>query len=214
MQALAHSREDRRTRAERRGRDDASYRGPERRKGIDRRAASSGRSNQRQALQGGPSTTTVAARQPAAHRLGPVNGHAYLSPLVIVMRIAAEFGYIEADEKAGLDRVEEIIHQIETRNRRNKDPLLAERLERLEKVKDRAVHVCFGDNPGCDKSYLSAVVIPGEPLIFDYDSAEHEDAVQPLVNRCAKVLGYGVSSAIAGDLTANLLPAINLRRRF
>jgi hypothetical protein len=213
MQALAVTGEERRIGYDRRRRADASYRGPERRKGIDRRAASSGRLNQREALQGGHSTAAVAARQPIAHRLGPVNGHAYLSPLVIVMRIAAEFAYIDADEKAGCERVEDIVRQMASRNRRLKDARLDERIEHLEKVKDRAVHICFGDNPGCDKSYLCAVVIPGEPLIFDYESAEHEESVQPLIERCAKVLGYGVGRAIPGDLTANFLPVVHTRRR-
>jgi hypothetical protein len=155
----------------------------------------------------------VAARQPVAHRLGPLNGNPYLSPLVVVMRIATEFAYIDADEKAGYDRVEDIIREIKARNRRSKDALLTYRIEELEKVKDRVVHVCFGDDPGCDKSYLCAVVIPGEPLIFDYESAEHEECVQPLIERCAKILGYGVGKAIPGDLTANLLPVVTSRRR-
>jgi hypothetical protein len=86
-------------------------------------------------------------------------------------------------------------------------------MEQLERVKDRAVHVCFGDNPGCDKSYLCAVVIPGEPMIFEYESVEHEESVQALLERCAKILGYGVGNAIAGDLTANLLSAVNHRQR-
>ena len=212
MQALAISGEERRTGQERRRRVDLFYRGPERRRGTDRRAAISGRSNQRQALQGGHSTAAGAARQPAAHRLAPVNGHAYLSPLVVVMRIASEFAYIDADEKAGCDAVADIIRKIEVGNRRGRDPLLAERIEQLERVKDRAVHVCFGDNPGCDKSYLCAVVIPGEPLVFEYDSLEHEQAVQPLLQRCAHILGYSVGQGIAGDLAANLFPPPQRRR--
>jgi len=213
MQALALTGEDRRRGLERRRRADPSYRGPERRRGNDRRAASSGRSSQRTALQGGYSTHAGAARQPVAHRLGPINGNTYLSPLVVIMRIASEFAYIDADEAVGCERVDEVIREMERRNRRARDPLLVERMEQLERVKDRAVHVCFGDNPGCDKSYLSAVVIPGEPLIFDYESAEHEESVQPLIERCAKILGYGTGKAIPGDLTANLLPLVHPGRR-
>lgn len=154
----------------------------------------------------------MAARAPGVHRLAPTNGHAFLSPLVIVMRIAAEFAYVEADEAMGYDRVEDIIRQIESRSRRNKDALLAERIEQLEKVKDRAVHVCFGDDPGSDTGYLCAVVIPGEPLIFEYESLVHEEAVQPLLGRCAKILGYGIGNGVAGDLVANLLPRVDPRR--
>ena len=212
MQALVNTGEDRRAGRDRRRHKDPAYRGPERRSRIDRRAASGGRSNQRQALQGKHSTTAVAARQPVVHRLAPVNGHPYLSPLVIVMRIAGEFAYIEADEKAGSDRVEEVIRQTEARNRRNKDSLLAERIEQLERVRDRAVHICFGDDPGSNISYLCAVVIPGEPLIFEYESAAHEEAVQPLLERCAKVLGYRVGHGIAGDLAGNLFLPTQPRR--
>lgn len=213
MQALAHTGEDRRRGLERRRRADPSYRGPERRRGNDRRAASGGRSSQRTALQGGNSTHAGAARQPVAHRLGPVNGNTYLSPLVIIMRIASEFAYIDADEAVGCERVEDVIREMERRNRRARDPLIVERMEQLERVKERAVHVCFGDNPGCDKSYLCAVVIPGEPMIFEYESAEHEESVLPLLERCAKLLGYGVGKAIPDDLTANFLPSPPPRRR-
>jgi hypothetical protein len=129
------------------------------------------------------------------------------------MRIASEFAYIEADEAVGYNRVEDIIRQIEIRRRRNKDALLAERVEQLEKVKDRAVHVCFGDDPGSNTGYLCAVVIPGEPLVFEYESAEHERAVQPLLARCAKVLGYGVGNGVPGDLVASLIPSVNRGRR-
>jgi hypothetical protein len=207
MQGFACSGAEKRAGRDRRWHSDPLYRGPERRRGIDRRAASGGRATQRQ-----PPRTAMAARPPVAHRLAPTNGHPFLSPLVIVMRIASEFAYIEADEAAGHSRVEEIIRQIETRSRRNKDALLAERLEQLEKVKDRAVHVCFGDDPGSDTGYLCAVVIPGEPLIFEYESPVHEDAVQSLLSRCASVLGYGISDGVAGDLAANLLPRANQRR--
>ena len=199
MQALACSGTDKRTGQDRRRRSDPYFRGPERRRGVDRRAAAGKQS-------------AVAARPRVVHRLAPTNGHAYLSPLVIVMRIASEFAYVEADEGAGLDRVEDIIRQIESRSRRNKDALLAERIEQLEKVKDRAVHVCFGDDPGSDTGYLCAVVIPGEPLIFEYESAAHEEAVQPLLGRCAKILGYGIGNGVAGDLVANLLPQVDPRR--
>ena len=212
MQALASSGTDKRTGQDRRRRSDPRYRGPERRRGVDRRAANGGRAIQRQPLAGRQSA--VAARAPGVHRLAPTNGHPFLSPLVIVMRIASEFAYVEADEGAGYDRVEDIIRQIESRSRRNKDALLAERIEQLEKVKDRAVHVCFGDDPGCDTGYLCAVVIPGEPLIFEYESPAHEEAVQPLLGRCAKILGYGVGNGVPGDVATNLCPQVNHRRRY
>jgi hypothetical protein len=75
------------------------------------------------------------------------------------------------------------------------------------KVKDRAVHVCFGDDPGANTGCLCAVVIPGEPLVFEYESAAHAQAVQPLLSRCAKVLGYGIVNCVAGDIAANLVPS-------
>ena len=210
MQAFASSGAEKRTGRDRRRHSDPNYRGPERRRGVDRRAANGGHTIQRQPLAGRPSA--VAARPPVAHRLAPTNGHPFLSPLVIVMRIASEFAYVEADEAAGHDRVAEIIRQIESRSRRNKDALLAERIEQLEKVKDRAVHVCFGDDPGSDTGYLCAVVIPGEPIIFEYESPVHEEAVEPLLGRCAKILGYGIGNGVAGDLVANLLPRVDPRR--
>lgn len=120
------------------------------------------------------------------------------------MRIAAEFAYIEADEQAGADRLDDILRQAQIRNRRNKDPWLAERIEQLERIRDRAVHICFGDDPGSDTGYLCTVAIPGEPLIFEYESKAHQEAVEPLLARCARVLAYTAGHSVAGGLAANL----------
>jgi hypothetical protein len=124
--------------------------------------------------------------------LHPVNGNPYLSPLIVAMRIAAEFAYAETDEAAGRDHVVRLIAAIAWRKGRFPDGALEERVMRLDRMKDRAIQLCFGDDPGCDTGYLCTVAIPGEPLVFEYESAAHRNAVQPLLERCARVLGYAI----------------------
>ncbi len=121
------------------------------------------------------------------------------------MRIASEFAYVEADEAAGSCHVQEMMRQLQVKNGHHRDSFLAERMAHLDKVKDKAVYVCFGDDPGGDAGYLCTVVIPGEPLIFEYESAAHERAVRPLLRRCAQVFGYEIVNGVANDSGGNVL---------
>ena len=68
----------------------------------------------------------------------------------------------------------------------------SERVKYLAEAQSRAVYVRCGDNPGSETDYLSTVVIPGEPIIFEYDSKAHAQASRALLQRLAKVLGYKI----------------------
>ena len=190
----------RRSGCERRKHGDPHYRGPERRSGLDRRSAKLGI---------GPVCLEPTV---GAHRLVPINGNHFLSPLVVGMRLASEFAYVEADEAGGLRHVMELMRQLEAKKSHGRNSLRDERLEHLDKVKDRAVYLCFGEDPGCATGYLCTVVIPGEPLIFEYESPAHERAVQPLLRRCAQVLGYDIRDGVADVAGSHLSLGTEQRR--
>jgi hypothetical protein len=115
---------------------------------------------------------------------------AYLPPLAVVNRLKDEFAYVETDGEEGRRYVLATIERLTAeRSLRQADRDLVQWLER---VKNRALFVCFGDNAGSDLALLSTYVIPATPLPFDYASVTHERAVQPLLARCAAALGYEI----------------------
>jgi hypothetical protein len=121
-------------------------------------------------------------------RLISSNADAYLSPLALVNRLKSEFLYVETDGEEGRRYVLQTIERIKAeRSLRQVD---RDMVERLDRVKNRALFVCFGDDPTSDLALLSTYVIPGMPLAFEYASVTHERAVQPLLERCAAALSY------------------------
>jgi hypothetical protein len=123
-----------------------------------------------------------------ADRLLPNNASAYLTPLVVVNRLKSEFLYVEADGEEGRRHVVETIERLKAHNSsRYVDHQLVQKLTR---IKNRAIFVCFGDDASSDLALLSTYVIPDMPLAFEYASVTHEHAVRHLLTRCAVVLGY------------------------
>lgn len=127
------------------------------------------------------------------HRLYAPPGQLYLSPQVVLRRLESEFSYVETDEEDGRRHVRKIIRQLWQIKQTGKIPIDDDYLDRLGKVQRGAVCVFFGDNPGSEIALLSTVIIPGEPLIFDYLSRAHRQATEPLLVRCASALGYNIS---------------------
>lgn len=127
------------------------------------------------------------------HRLYAPPGQLYLSPQVALRRLESEFSYVETDEEDGRRHVRKIIRQLWQIKQTGKIPIDDDYLQRLNKAQRGAVYVYFGDNPGSEMALLSTVIIPGEPLIFDYSSRAHRQATQPLLLRCASVLGYDIT---------------------
>ena len=114
----------------------------------------------------------------------------YVSPLGLVNRLKSEFPYVETDGEAGRRHVLQTIQRLKAeRSRRQADREMAEQLDR---VKNRALFVCFGDDAASDLALLSTYIIPGMPLMFEYASDTHERAAQPLLERCAEALGYEI----------------------
>jgi hypothetical protein len=123
-----------------------------------------------------------------ADRLLPNTASGYLTPRVVVNRLKSEFSYVEADGEEGRRHVVETIERLKADNSsRYVDHQLVQKLTR---IKNRAIFVCFGDDASSDLALLSTYVIPGMPLAFEYASLTHEQAVRHLLTRCAVALGY------------------------
>ena len=125
-----------------------------------------------------------------ADRLVANKADSYLTPRVVVNRLKSEFSYVEADGEEGRRYI------LETVERLNANTSLRsvnhQTAEDLDRVKNRTIFVCFGDDVGSDAGLLSTYVIPGMPLLFEYASVAHEHAVRHLLTRCAVALGYKV----------------------
>jgi hypothetical protein len=123
-------------------------------------------------------------------RLVANNADAYLTPWALVNRLKSEFSYVEADGEEGPRYVLETIERLKAdMSWWHVDHHMVERLDR---VKNRALFVCFGDDAGSDLATLGTYVIPGMPLVFEYASVTHEHAAQHLLTRCAAALGYEI----------------------
>ena len=129
------------------------------------------------------------------HRLISKTETGYLSPREVVNRINAVFAYVEASEDEGREHVRDVIAQLQSMMREGTIPHDRQYLAHLKRVQDQAIYVYFGDNPGIEIECLSTAVIPGEPILFDYSSPEHEQAARPILERCAIVLGYEITEA-------------------
>lgn len=126
-----------------------------------------------------------------ADRLLASSTASYLTPLVVVNRLKAEFSFVETDGEVGRRYIVETIERLKTD--KTLPDVSLQIVEKLNRIKNRTIFVCFGDDAGSDLSQLSTYVIPGMPLVFDYASAEHENAVRPLLTRCANSLGYEIA---------------------
>jgi hypothetical protein len=111
---------------------------------------------------------------------------------VILSRISSEFAYVETDEAAGRRHVEAMIQALEDRTGTPENEDHHERAKHLATALPDAVHVRCGDNPTSESEFLSAMLVPGEPILFAYESLAQEIASRPLLQRFAKALGYKI----------------------
>jgi len=126
-----------------------------------------------------------------AHRLVARDGHRYLSPRVVVARLQSEFPYVASSEEDGRRYVRGIIRQLQAIKQTGDPRIDSEYLDRLERAQNGAIYVYFEDWSS-ETVYLGTVVIPGEPLFFNYSSSAQEQAARPLLLRCAAALDYDV----------------------
>lgn len=116
----------------------------------------------------------------------------YLRPQVVIARLEREFAYVETSEEVGRQHVAQLIRELPKVKKWGQITVDRKYLEHLHKVRDEAVFIYFGDNPGSEDAILSTAVIPGNPLVVDFSSPEHRRATRPLLERCANVLGYEI----------------------
>ena len=126
-----------------------------------------------------------------AHELTPKAGQPYLAPEEVVRRLRDAFKYVDASASRGAASIEQGIEYM-VRARHSGAPFTDEEIERLRRVKDKAIDVIVAEESGADLTYLSVLIEPDEKLFFDYESGEHEDAAKPLLERIAKVLDYQI----------------------
>jgi hypothetical protein len=195
---------DKRSGIERRKYRNPGYGGRERRSGADRRSVMFGRRAEGAEASATTCANSGAGTGPLAHCLQAPNGQRFLSPLVVVKRLSCEFAYVEADEAEGYRHVLEMLAWLEAKIGGRTNSIHNERVQHLSAVKERAIHVLFGDDLSSENAYLCSVIIPGEPLVFEHASSAHERAVRPLLKRCARVLGYDIVKVASEDFISSL----------
>lgn len=133
------------------------------------------------------------------HRLELAPGLDWLRIPVVISRLNREFRYFEADEDMGRRHMEQLLACYESSMKHTFSVQRQRFLHRLAKGVCGAVYVQFGDNPGSNTEYLETVLIPTEPIVFGYQSAEHQVTAAPLLKRCASVLGYEIVELRIGN---------------
>ena len=162
----------RRHAGDRRLRHDPFYEGPERRRNRGRRPT-----------EASPLTENL---------LEPEDSENYLQVPVILSRIGSEFDYVETDGAAGRRHVETMIQVLRDRAGTPENEDHHERAKHLEAALPDAVHIRCGDNPTSECEFLSAMLVPGEPILLSYESLAQEIASRLLLHRFAKALGYRI----------------------
>ena len=119
----------------------------------------------------------------------------YLRPRVVIARLEREFAYVEASDEEGRQHVTQLILELPKIRKWGQITVDSKYLEHLHQVRNEAVYIYFGDNPGPEDAILGTAVIPGNPLPVDFSSPEHQQATRPLLVRCASVLGYDIVEA-------------------
>jgi len=163
---------NRRAGGDRRRYDDPAYDSPDRRKSRGRRPTEA------------PATIT--------NFLEPQDGETFVSVPLVISRVGQEFAYLESDGDLGRKYVGQMISDIDSQFGGRQVAGQNERAKYLAEVQNRAIYVRCGDNPSSETDYLSTVVVPGEPIIFEYDSKAHEQESRELLQRFARVLGYKI----------------------
>jgi len=119
-----------------------------------------------------------------AHRLDPPEGESYLSPAEVVRRLWGEFGFVQADARAGAEHVAAMIRQFERMD------FPAAVIEEHRQLQPHAVHLVVADTAEFGDAYLSFAALPGQGPLIGYHSRRHESAAAALLARCCRALGY------------------------
>lgn len=126
-------------------------------------------------------------------RLCARDGQQYLSPRGVLVRLQSAFPYVESDGEEGRRHVLQTIAQLQSYKGAAHPEANLQYIQHLNTVKDRALYVCFGDDPTTESAILSMYVIAGTPLVIEYSPLADEKVVQSLLIRCATTLGYNIT---------------------
>jgi hypothetical protein len=132
------------------------------------------------------------------HYLVPTRGKPLVSPRQVIQRLRREFKYVVVDRRAGEREMAGSLKWLMGFKRRGSGPFPKRELDAM--IRDakrnlkRAYYVHVADRPNEDAAFLQTVLLPGKYLSFGYCSLKHERASAPLRRRCAKVLGYRVTT--------------------
>jgi hypothetical protein len=122
-----------------------------------------------------------------AHKLFPREGQSFLSPEEIVARLREEFRYVEVDPEGGADHVGDMIAYMLRLN------VAQAIVNELRQAQPRARRITVSDEATTSEwDSLHFVAIPDSPPFFGYHSSAHEQAVAPLLRRCAAALDYDI----------------------
>jgi hypothetical protein len=119
-------------------------------------------------------------------------GHIYLPPRLVIVRLENEFAYVESIDQEGQQHVAELIKQLPRNKKWGGNAVDGNYLDHLRKVQNDATFIYFGDDAGPEDAILSIALVPGTPLAVDFSSPKHQQATRPLLERCAHVLGYDI----------------------
>jgi hypothetical protein len=125
--------------------------------------------------------------------LMPRKGGRYLSPCEVIARVKAAFPYFEATAEGTRAQVLECMSQlafVAAQGRAAADDWYLDKLERLQNA---AIYLCFGDDPGDDETMLSALMLPEQPLCVEPLVQAHPERAEVLIARCASALGYEIA---------------------
>lgn len=123
-----------------------------------------------------------------AHRiLEPPPGRPEVDPRVAIRLLRDAFDRVDVDAQAGAEHVDAIVAHIARMRGEG-----AEAVAVLRSVRERAVALGLADEGGEPDAFIRFVLVPGEPLFIGFQHAAHEQAALPLVDRCARALGYVV----------------------
>ena len=120
-----------------------------------------------------------------AHRLEPPKGRADLDPKKIAHLLREEFTYCAIDAEQGADDVGDMIAKLIDL----KAP--QEIIDKAMAGREHSFRVTIADDMASE-DYLSFFIQPETGPLIGYYSAQHEAATRPLLERCARALGYEI----------------------
>lgn len=129
-----------------------------------------------------------------AYELAPKDGSPPHAAKAVADLLAAEFRCVERDVDEGMKRAHSLADWYEAMADRvfkaNRQDALAH-AEALRKLAwGDAMTITFGDDAD---ALLRTTVMPGDTVRIGFGSNEAEAAARPLVERAARVLGYGIT---------------------